>query len=209
MENAESEKRKRLFARDGKLKRTGVLVTFGGTLLLLVAVLVIVTTRGDAGQGASTLRLLAYILLPAVFVAETAYFIYALIVRGKVKKILAAFSYRKLKKEEAVLPSLPALSLVYRYEKEKKFSLFERSAPGRKIVFSYAEFTSLYEGDTDCYEQTAVAVCMWLKDKNFVEVTLSADYKDKKIGVRSYTLIADGVPTDEMKKRLKRAPKGE
>lgn len=193
----DSEKYARLFARDKKFIRMGTLIT--PAMLIMLVLGAILKFTAPEGQGAFEGRSLAsLIIIAAALLICVGIWIYFSVVHGKVKALVVETAGAYIARDEQVMPFVTESgSYVFAIKEGKKFLLYESENRGRVLHFSYEMFVSLYDGDVTFYRQTALALGAYLYKKSlegaiYADITVTADYGNKKLGVKPYEIVKGG-----------------
>lgn len=205
----DGKKYAKLFARDKRFVRMGTLIT--PALLILLALGVILMFNAPDDEGAfEGFHLAAFlIMLFSVFIC-VGIWIYFSVVHGKVKALVLCAAGEYIARDEQLMPfAADTDSYVFAVKEGKKFLLYEKGNRNRAMHLSFAMFESLYDMDVTFYNQTALALGAYFYKKSeegaqFLNITLSADYGNKKIGVKEYGIVSDGAFNKKLLPKLKK-----
>jgi len=212
MAKFEGKKYARLFARDKRFVRMGTLIT--PALLVVLALGVILMFNAPEGEGAFTgFHLAAFLIIVFAVALSAGIWIYFSIVHGKVKALVLSAAGEYIARDEQLMPFISESGkYVFSVKGGKKFLLCEEGNKNRVMHFSYVAFESLYDEDVTFYNQTALAFGAYFYKKSeegaqFFNITLSADYGNKKIGVNDYIIVSEGVFNKKLLSKFKKLSK--
>lgn len=205
----DDEKYAKLFARDKRFVRMGTLIT--PAMLILLVLGAILNFTAPEGQSAfEGRRLASLIIIAAAVLICVGIWIYFSVVHGKVKALIAETAGAYIARDEQVMPFVSESgNYVFSIKEGKKFLLYESEHRGRVIHFSYEMFVSLYDGDVTFYRQTALALGAYFYKKSlegaiYADIRVTADYGDKKLGVKPYEIIKGGAFDEKLLPTLKK-----
>lgn len=203
-----SDKYAKLFARDKKFIRLSSIVTFGLAVFLVIGGIMAFTAPEGEGFFEGR-RLASFIIIVAAVLISLGIWIYFLVVHNKVKSLVAAAAGGYIARDSQILPFAGEIcKYVFEIKEAKKFLLYEEGNKNRAMQFSFGMFVSLYDEDTTFYNQTALALAAYFYKKAeegalYNDIVLTADYKDKKIGVNEYKIFSGGVFNEKLLKKVK------
>jgi len=192
-----------LFSRDKRFVRLGMAITMALAFILVIGGAMAFTA--PAGEGFfEGRRLAAFIIVVSGGAICVGVWIYFMAVHGRVKSLVAVAAAEYISHDNQLLPFAgESGNYVFAIKGAKKFLLYEKGNKNRAMQFSFGMFTSLYDEDTTFYTQTALALSAYFYKKAaegalYNDVTLTADYGDKKIGVKEYKIFSGGVFNEKL-----------
>lgn len=205
MKKFDSERYAALFQRDRSIQRVGGILTVIPMLLLVVAVFLAQT--GTEGEGIfEGNHLIAFIIIVGVALFEIGFWIYFLVVHGKVQRVLLGRETEYLT-EKAELPFQwkENTVLVFSHRNAKSFNVIREGNKSEVLKMNFEEFFSLYDGDVTFYICFAKSLSCYVKERELPVKTLllKADYPGKR-GVKEILLVQDGVLTKKAEKWAKK-----
>lgn len=204
----DGEKYSKLFARDKKFVRLSTLITMALAIVLVLGGFLAFSAPEGEGMFEGR-RLASFIIIITSVVLSVGIWVYFSIVHGKVKSLVAEAAGAYIARDAQLMPFVgDSGEYVFSIKEAKKFLLYEKKNKNRVMQFSFGMFESLYDEDTTFYNQTALALAAYFYKRSkegavFNDITLTAAYGDKKVGVGEYKIISNGVFDEKLLKKAK------